>query len=280
MNRASRLWCGLAAGLASAVLLWTLHTQLAPLSPVLQLLAWGGVLRWWRERPARWQPRPSGRSVALAGLLLAAVGAVLQQGRPTALAPLLPLAVGWVMALLALPLRQQRRLARPLALLAIPALPLLLRWGLPEPLLARATAATAALLLQVVGLDALALGPYLALGATGVQVAGACAGGDDIAVLLAFALLLGLSEPPRRRARLALLLVLAPGLAFLFNACRVAVLAVALRQGGWWQQEAFPALHEGAAAWLFALGAVVFLLVFDHWARQRWWPSLNSSSMA
>ena len=273
-------WWALGGILASTVFLWTLFTQPSPFLPVLELLAWSGVVRCWARSGCHLRLVPSRVSASLSGLVLAAVAGVLLLARPTSLAYGLPLAVGLAMALLALPLRQLWRAAKPLALLTIPAFPLLLRWVLPEPLLSRATASTSAFLLQLIGLDALALGPYLALGDGGVRVAGACGGTEDIAFLLAVALLLTLTQPPLVFQRVAFLVLLAPCLGFLVNAIRVALLAVVFRQGGWWTQQAFPSLHEGYGALLFSFIAVVVLVWMDGLVRSRWLVSLKNSSTA
>lgn len=273
-------WWVLGGTLALAVFLWTMFTQPSPLLPVLELLAWSGVLRC-RARPGgHLRLSPTRVSTSLACLVLAGVAGVLLLARPTSLAYGLPFAVGLAMALLALPLRQLWRAAKPLVLLTIPVFPLLMRWVLPEPPLARATAATSALLLQLIGLDALGLGPYLALGDGGVKVAGACGGTEDIAFLLAVALLLPLTQPPWMVQRVAFLVVLAPCLGFLVNAIRVALLAVVFRQGGWWTQQVFPSLHEGYGALLFSLIAVAVLVWMDGSMRSRWSVSLKNSSTA
>ena len=280
MNRFGWLWLALGAALVCIVLVWTLRTQPTPFLPLLQVLAWSGVLRWWARRKPALYPHPSQVSLLLGGLVLGGVIAVLSLSRPTSLAYGLPLALGFAMACLALPLVEWRRAAKPLVLLTIPVFPLLLRWLLPEPVLARATASTSALLLQLLGLDALAIGQHLMLGDGGVRVAGACGGTEDIAFLLAFALMLAFIQPPQVAPRLGLLLLMAPALGFLMNAMRVAVLAVVVQHGGWWKQELFPSLHEGHGALVFSLLAVAVLVWLDGLAHPLWANSLNDSSTA
>ncbi len=280
MTRSAWLWWALGTGLVLAVLVWTIHTQPTPLLPVLEVLAWSGVLRWWVRQHRALHPRPTRVSLWFGWLLVGGVLAALSLPRPTSLAYGLPVTVGLAMALLALPLGELRRAAMPLLLLTIPLLPLLLRWVLPEPVLARATATTSAVLLQLLGLDALAIGHHLVLGNGGVRVAGACGGTEDIAFLLAFALLLAITQPPLAGPRVGMLLLIAPALGFLINAMRVALLAVVVQQGGWWKQEIFPSLHEGHGALVFSLFAVAVLVWLDGLAHPLWAGSLNDSSTA
>lgn len=270
MKRAGWCWLALGVGLALLVLIWTIATQPTPFLPVLEVMAWCGVIRWGTQQRRAQHLHPSPVSSLLALVVFAAVVAVLQLVRPTSLAYGLPLMVGLLLALLALPVRQLQRAAQPLILLATPLLPLLMRWVLPEPLLSAATAAVAAVLLQVLGFDALAAGQHLLLGEGGVRVAGACGGTEDMAFMTAVALLVAITQPPFSAVRLWVLLVLGPALGFVINAIRVAVLAVVFERGGWWKAVAFPSLHDGQAALVFSFAAVGALLWLDALGRPRW----------
>ena len=263
------LWLALGAGLAIASFSWTLATQLSPFLPVMVVLAWGGVMRWASEQRITPPLHPSRLSAALGAATAFGVVGVMQLARPTSLAYALPLGVGLAMALLALPLQELGCVARPLLLLTIPLLPLAVSRVLAESVLAPATAAVSALLLQLAGLEALVLGRHVLLGESGVRVAGACGGTEDIAFLLAVALLLALTQPPVVGRRFAALLLCAPVLGFATNALRVAVLAFAVQRGGWWQQQVFPFLHEGYGSLLFSLWAVAALVLVDGQLNQR-----------
>lgn len=263
MNRSRSLWLAAGAGLALASFSWTLATQPSPFLPVLVVLAWSGVIRWGTQHAELHRLQPSPVSLLLGMAVAGGVVGVMHLSRPTSLAYALPLGVGLAMALTALPLKQFRQVVQPLVLLMIPLLPLVLRGLLPESLLAPATAAVSALLLQLLGVEALGLGQHLLIGDSGVRVAGACGGTEDIAFLVAIALLLAITQPPRVGRRLGALLLLAPVLGFVTNAMRVAVLAVVVQQGGWWRQQVFPSLHEGYGSLFFSVGAVVALLGVD-----------------
>lgn len=257
------LWLALGACVALTSFAWTMATQPSPFLPVMVVLAWAGVIRWAaQQRGMRW-PQPSRVSLSIGLLIVSGVVGVMQVSRPTSLAYVLPFGVGLAMALTALPFKQLRLASQPLVLLMIPLLPLILSKALSESLLAPATAAVSALILQLLGLDALGLGRYLLLGDGGVRVAGACGGTEDIAFLLATALLLALTQPPWMGHRLGILLLCAPLLGFLTNALRVAVLALVAEQGGWWKAEVFPFLHEGYGSLTFSLLAVAGLVAVD-----------------
>jgi exosortase len=130
---------------------------------------------------------------------------------------------------------------------------------LPEQPLSHLTARLCQALLLLGGVDAAAAGRQVTLSGGSVLIADTCAGIDVIAQLLVIAVVFVLAFPlPLRRSRW-LLLALAPLLALLGNAFRIALLALISASQwpnkDWW----FGFFHEESGSLMFSgLSVAVF----------------------
>ncbi|MFM7549049.1 MAG: exosortase/archaeosortase family protein [Cyanobacteriota bacterium] len=264
------LWLLLAALMAGYLLVLTLLTQ-SPDEAVNMLLLIGGAVLLAPGFPEGWQPRPGrvGRWLGLALLL-----AVFWRGQRIdafdfGSSLLLPMA-GFGLVLLAAPVRQWRPFAWPLAVLAVLPLWRAVGWLTPLGPLSELTAWLSRQWLELSGFSASQQGLFLYLPGGGVKVAGACAGLNILLQLVVVALLFAKAFPMRRRWQNSLMILLAPVLAVLINAMRIALLAwinaSGLPQKQWW----FDFLHDSWGGLVFAGVAMqLFVWLYVYWlARQ------------
>lgn len=137
--------------------------------------------------------------------------------------------------------------------------------------LARLTAEFSAQLLWLAGVPALAIDDHLLLSRQVLAVAGPCTGINAMVLCLASALALLQIQGGLPWRRSLLLLFGAPGIAFLVNALRIAVLAllpVEPPPGQLRESTAFHFWHLGAGSTLFALIAVLLVVQLDHQLRR------------
>ena len=267
-NRA--LWLLLAALLASYVVVLSVLTQPAD-EAVNVLLLLGGALLLCPDFPQGWQPRPGrlGRWVGVALLV-----AVFWRGQRMVsfdfASSLLPLLAGLGLALLAEPLHQLRRFVWPLVVLAFLPLMRAIAWLIPLGPLSEATAWLTKHWLNLCGFVAEQQGLYVNLPGGGVKVAGPCAGLNMLMQLFVVAAIFALAFPMRRRWQNGLMLVIAPFIAVLINAMRIAFLAwinaSSLPNKTWW----FDFFHWHWGSLVFAAIAMqLFVSLYVYWlARQ------------
>jgi cyanoexosortase A len=264
------LWLLLTALVAGYLVVLNLLTQ-PPDEAVNVLLLLGGAVVLFPGFPDGWQPRPGrlGRWLGLALLL-----AVFWRGQRMvafdfASSLLLPMA-GVGLLLLAAPVRQWRPFAWPLAVLAMLPVWRVVGWLTPLGPLSALTAWLSKQWLVLSGFPASQQGIFLSLPGGGVKVAGPCAGLNILLQMVVVALLFAKAFPMRRRWQNGLMLLLAPVLAVLINAIRIALLAWINASDWphkhWW----FDFLHDSWGGLVFAGVAMqLFVWLYVYWlARQ------------
>lgn len=261
------LWLALAA-LVAWQNLWMLHiTQEQPKLVLFVVLLWWGALTCMEDRLEQLRPAPSPLSLGLGSLLLLWCLWRSRQiiGLDSVISILTPLE-GLALALLCEPLRRLRRFRQQLLILAL--LPLFTlttqatavsSWL--EARLSPFAASLAATLLSWLGLEALSDGRLVRTATGSVSVAGACSGIDQIAQVLAIAVIFLLAFPLRRPRHRQLVWSGAVVLPLLLNGARIALLATIAPGPGqtatdtsWW----FDFFHEEVGSLLFS-GLSVFL---------------------
>ncbi|MFM7170533.1 MAG: exosortase/archaeosortase family protein [Cyanobium sp.] len=267
-NRA--LWQLLAALLAVYLLVLNLLTQSADEAINLLLLI-GGAMLVFPGFPEGWQPRPGrlGRWLGLAVLL-----AMFWRGQrmvafdfgSSLLLPMAGLGLVW----LAAPVGKWRPFAWPLAVLSLLPLWRAVGWLMPLGPLSELTAWLSRQWLELCGFSAQQQGLYVYLPGGGVKVAAACAGLNILLQLVVVALLFAKAFPMRRRWQNTLMILVAPVVAVLMNAMRVALLAW-INASGWPQKQWwFDFLHDSWGGLVFAGVAMqLFVWLYVYWlARQ------------
>jgi cyanoexosortase A len=263
-------WLLLAGLVAAYLLVLSLLTQPADEAVNLLLLIGGAVLLF-PGLPEGWQPRPGrmGRWLGVALLL-----AVFWRGQRMVAfdftsSLLLPLA-GIALALLAAPPRQWRPFAWPLAVLAVLPLWRAVGWLTPLGPLSELSAWLSYQWLALCGFSAQQQGIFVTLPGGGVKVSAACAGLNILLQLVVVAALFAKAFPMRRRWQNGLMIVVAPLIAVLINAMRIALLAWINASGGPYSEWWFDFLHDSWGSLLFAgIAMQLFVWLYVYWlARQ------------
>lgn len=211
-KRLRRLWMALACLCASAQIVMVSTTQNNPALALLTLLCWGGAVACIEDRLPTLTPSPSwvsfglGAALVLSGLLK--TGSVLHLD---GIAQLLPLWLGVGLVLLCSRSTEWRRWSASLVALALIPLAHAVTSLLPEQPLSWLTARLSQALLLLFSVDAMASGRLVILPGGSVQVAGTCAGLDQIAQLLAIAVLFLLAFPLPSRISRFWIVAAAPG---------------------------------------------------------------------
>lgn len=222
---ARELWIWLAAAVAVNHLLLTYRMQSIDFV-MLTALAWGGALLCIEDRLPELKPEPSQLSLALGCVLLVASlwrSAQVFHPEPVIHLLALPQAVG--LALLLVPVRQLLRFAAPLIVLGMLVVDLLLPELIPLKALSQLTALVSGGMLNLTGFEAIVANQQIWLPGGGVNVDNACAGRETITQLICVATIFLLAFPLRQQGRRVAMLLLAPLLAILINAVRIALLA-------------------------------------------------------
>lgn len=204
--------------------------------------------------------RPSGWSLlaGLALLLIATVRSSLVLERDTVVLAL-PLLQGLGLALLLRPIRQLASLRQPLVVLCLFPLQDLATRLLPEYWLSVLTARLSQVYLLLFGLNAVSTGRIVVLGERGVEVQGACNSVDLIAQLTAIAIVFALAFPIRSRWTRIGFIALAPVLAIVVNAGRIAILAALNSSALSYGPRLFTFMHDEWGALIFAGIATLIL---------------------
>lgn len=233
---------------------------------LLALVVWGGALICLEDQLPTLAPHPSTIGLAAGSILLLFS---LWRGIATlhmdTVVYALPLLQGLGLALLCAPPRALRRFRDPLLVLALFPLQLALMRALPEQTISEVTARLTQGLFLLLGQDVAVQGRVVALGTGSVRISQACNGIDLIAQLAAIGVIFALAFPLQRRALRLGLVVLAPLIALLSNAIRIALLA-GITTSAWpqrqllflffhdeWGALVFSGLAMGAFGWLYLL---------------------------
>lgn len=255
-----RLWLALAAcqALTSVGLVHLSYD--GPLMPLLAAVVWCGALICLEDQLTSLHPRPTLLGAALGALLLLfSLWRALVSLHHDTVVVLLPVLQGLGLALLCTPPRSLRRFRDLLAVLSLFPLQLALMRALPEALISSLSARLAQALLLLLGWDVAVQGRQIQMGLARLQVVGACNGIDLIAQLSAIAVIFVLAFPlSRRRWRFAFL-ALAPVVALLTNAVRVALLTAVISGTGSASEPLFVFFHDQWGALLFAGIAMAIL---------------------
>ena len=246
------LWLLLAVLGGIYLSLLNLLTQ-TPDQAINGILIVGGAFLVFGDLPQEWQPRPGRRARWLGVALLVAV---LWRGQQVvavdSVTTWLPLLAGLALALLATPPCRLRSFLMPWMVLAFLPVMHLLAGITPLGPLSLATAWLAEQFLVLCGYPVLRQGHAIALDGGSVVVQGACAGLTMILQLLVVALIFAFAFPMRYRWQNACMVLVAPLLAVLLNALRVALLALINASGwphkSWW----FDFFHFHWGSLLFA----------------------------
>jgi len=260
------LWIGLACLLALHHLVFSFLTQ-GTAEAVNALLVWGGVLVILADQAPGWRPRPGLIGLAAgAALVLAVLWRSQQITNHDVAATLLPLLAGLALALLAAPLRRLAAFGPVLLILALPALMRVLEELTPIEKLSLLTARITQLLLLLCNQPAEVQGNVVRLPQGAVQIGGPCSGIGMVTQLIMVAVIFALAFPMRRRWQNAVMLLVAPLLAVIANAFRIAVLAAITASSfagkDWW----FEFFHKYEGSLVFSgIGVLLFIWLYDLW---------------
>jgi cyanoexosortase A len=248
-----RLWLALVGFCAIAQIVMVSTTQNNPALALLTLLCWGGALVCIEDRLPTLIPTPSwisfglGIALVLSGLLK--TGNILHLD---GISQLLPLWLGAGLVLLCSRVAEWRRWSASLVALALIPLAHAAASLLPEQPLSLLTARLSQALLLLFSVDVMASGRLVILPGGSVQVAGSCAGLDQIAQLLALAVLFLLAFPLPSRISRFWIVAAAPVVAVLGNTVRISMLALINASGwpnrSWW----FDFFHENSGSLVFS----------------------------
>lgn len=254
------LWKVLAS-VQALLSIWVVQcTQDTPSLTLLCLVIWGGAITCMEDHLDNLTIRPSGVSL-ISGLTLLIYAswrsaAVLHYD---ASVTTLPLVQGLGLSLMARPVTGIRLFREPLLVLSIFPVQLVLSRLLPEYPLAILTGRVSQLMLLLFGENASVSGRVLDLKGGGVVIANTCSGIDLIAQASAIAIVFALAFPIRSRTIRLIYLSLAPAVALIANATRIAILAAINASRIAHKEDIFRFLHEKWGALVFAGVATMVL---------------------
>lgn len=245
------------------------NTQDSPTLTVLCVVIWGGATICFEDQLDQITIRPS-RSSLIIGLTLvlcACWRSTVTLHRDSSVT-LLPLIQGLGMALMARPATGIRLFCKPLLVLSLFPGQLVLSRLLPEYFLAILTGRVSQLMLLLFGEDASSSGRMLDLKGGVVLITGPCSSIDMIAQVSTIAIVFVLAFPIKsRRIRLSYL-GLAPVVALLVNASRIAILAAINASKLPQKDSLFIFLHDKWGSLIFAgiatlIMGQVYLMAID-----------------
>lgn len=245
------LWLWLAASVVINHLILAYRMQSIDFV-VLAALTWGGALLCIEDKLPDLKPEPSHPSLLLGGLLLiACLWRSMQVFHPEPVIHLLALAQAVGLALLLVPVRQLPRFTAPLIVTGMLVVELLLPELIPLKALSRLTAQVSGGMLNLTGFEAVVAAQQIWLPNGGVNVDNACAGREIITQLICVATIFLLAFPLQQKGWRLTMLLLAPLLAILVNAARIALLAwinaSELAEKAYW----FKFMHEDDGSLIF-----------------------------
>ena len=247
------LWM-IVASLQAILSIWLVQaTQHAPSLTLLCLVVWGGATICIEDELEHLAIAPS-RMSALAGLTLLGYaswrsGLILDKDTSIFILPVLQ---GLGLAMLTRPIHRLASLREPLFVLSLFPLQAILTRALPEYWLSVLTGRISQLILLLLGENAEASGQVVAVGERAVFITGSCNSIDLIAQLTAIAIVFVLAFPIRSsRARLSYI-ALAPAVAVVINAVRIAILAAVHGSDLSYREQVFHFLHDEWGALVFA----------------------------
>lgn len=236
---------------------------------VINLLAWFCAITLWTEH-VQLLATPAWARTAPVALLLLVWSLLVISRTSTIYDPLLNAVPLATLVALALLLRSPLRLS--LVLLGLlPALHYAVINLTPTDLLAQLTADLSAQLLWLGGIPVLAQGDQLLLQGRSLVVGAGCTGLNVLSLSLASVLALILLNGALSWRRTLLLALVAPLLAFVINAVRIAMLCLmpAAPAGSTQMESAvFSYWHTGGGSMLFSLALVLLLFAVEHRLRQ------------
>jgi exosortase/archaeosortase family protein len=275
LSRPGFLWKA-AACLQALLSIWLVQaTQHTPSFTLLAMVVWGGAVICMEDQLDALTVQPS-RASLNAGLLLLAYATwksctILDKDTSIFI---LPFIQGLGLIMLAKPIRKLFSLRQPLFVLSLFPLQALLTRLLPEQLLASLTGRISQILLLLFGENAAASGQMVAVGGEVVFITGSCNSIDLIAQLMAIAIVFVLAFPIQSVAAKASYVAIAPMIAVLFNAVRIAILAAVNGSTLANREQVFEFLHDEWGALVFAGLAMmamgqIYLSMIDHHLSQR-----------
>jgi exosortase/archaeosortase family protein len=249
------------ASLQATLSIWLVQaSQHDPSLTLLAVVVWGGAVICLEDELETLELKPSRFSFSAGCLLLLLVTVrstlVLDKER---LVLILPLLQGLALALLLRPIRKLPSLGQPLVVLSLFPLQDLAMRLLPDYLMSVITAKLSQGFLLVFGLNASSSGRFVLLGGGGVEILGECNSVDLIAQLTAIAIVFALAFPIRSRGLRVSFIALAPLIAVIVNAGRIAILAALVTSELDYGYELFTFLHDEWGSLIFAGIATVIL---------------------
>jgi exosortase/archaeosortase family protein len=247
------LW-KLLAGLQATLSVWLIQaTQHNPSLTLLAVIVWGGAVICIEDQLDQLEPRPTraGWTAGLTLLLFCTLRSLSVLDKDTAVL-VLPLLQGAALVLLLQPIRQLASQAQPLIVLSLFPLQELATRFLPDFWLSAVTAKITQVYLLLFGLNAATSGRYVLLGQRGVAIQGACNSVDLIAQLTTIAIVFVLAFPIRSRILQLSFVAIAPVLAILVNAGRIAILAALNSSSLANRDDLFTFMHDEWGALVFA----------------------------
>jgi len=249
------------ASLQSILSIWLVQeSQHDPSLTLLAVVVWGGAVICLEDKLDTLEMKPS-RFSFFAGcllLLLVTVRTTLVLDRER-LVLILPLLQGLALALLLRPIPKLPSLGQPLVVLSLFPLQDLAMRLLPDYMLSVITAKMSQGFLLVFGFNAISSGRFVLMGGRGVEILGECNSVDLIAQLTAIAIVFALAFPIRSRGLRLSFIALAPLIAVIVNAGRIAILAALVSSELDYGYDLFTFLHDEWGSLIFAGIATVII---------------------
>jgi exosortase/archaeosortase family protein len=249
------------ASLQAILSIWLVQvSQHDPSLTLLAVVVWGGAVICLEDKLDTLVMKPSRFSFFAGCLLLLLVTVrttlVLDKER---LVLILPLLQGLALALLLRPIPKLPSLGQVLVVLSLFPLQDLAMRLLPDYMLSVITAKLSQGFLLVFGFNATSSGRFVLMGARGVEVLGECNSVDLIAQLTAIAIVFALAFPIRSRGLRLSFIALAPLIAVIVNAGRIAILAALVTSELDYGYDLFTFLHDKWGSLIFAGIATMIL---------------------
>lgn len=249
------------ASLQAILSIWLVQeSQHDPSLTLLAVVVWGGAVICLEDKLDTLEMKPSRMSFFAGCLLLLLVTVrstlVLDKERVVLILPLLQ---GLALALLLGPIRKLPSLGQPLLVLSLFPLQDLAMQVLPNYMLSAITAKLSQGFLLVFGFNATSSGRFVLLGGRGVEILGECNSVDIMAQLTAIAIVFTLAFPIRSRGLRLCFIAIAPLIAVIVNAGRIAILAGLFTSKLDYGYDLFTFLHDQWGSLIFAGIATVII---------------------